>query len=63
MNVMVSWIRQGEPTTAILDFIELPRSHSGQNMAEALVDTLNRYGIAHKVSAFHTQEIMKLTTE
>jgi hypothetical protein len=50
MNVFVTWIRNGEPITTILDFIELPKSHSGQNMAQALVNTLNHYGIAHKVS-------------
>jgi hypothetical protein len=53
MNIFVSWIRNGEPITTILDFIELPKSHSGKNMAQALVNTLNRYGIAHKVST-HT---------
>jgi hypothetical protein len=50
MNVLVSWIREDRPVTAILDFIELAKSHSGKNMAEALVNTLDRYGIAHKVS-------------
>ena len=50
MSVLVTWIRDGEPLTAMLDFIELAKSHSGRNMAEALVDSLNRYGIAHKVS-------------
>lgn len=60
MNVLVSWIRHDEPVTTILDFIELPKSHSGRNMAEALVVTLNRYGIAHKVSSFCKRR-MKLT--
>ena len=50
MNVLVTWIRDGEPVTALLDFIELAKSHSGQNMAKALVETLNHYRIAHKVS-------------
>jgi hypothetical protein len=50
MNVLVSWIREDHPVTAMLELIELAKSHSGNNMAEALVDTLNRYGIAHKVS-------------
>jgi len=50
MNILVTWIRQDKPVTAILDFIELAKSHTGQNMAEAFVDTLTRYGIAHKVS-------------
>ena len=51
MNVLVTWIRDGEPVTALLDFIELAKSHSGHNMAEALVETFNRYGIAYKVSS------------
>ena len=32
----------------MLDFIELAKSHSGQNMAKAFVDTLECYRIAHK---------------
>jgi len=50
MNILVSWIRNNEPVTTILDFIELPRSHSGENMAEAFVEAVTHYGIAHKVS-------------
>ena len=50
MNVLVSWIRNNEPVTGILDFIELPKSHSGENMAKAFFDAVTRYGIAHKVS-------------
>ena len=48
MNVLVTWIREDQPVTAMLDFIELAKSHSGQNMVKALVDTRERYGIAHK---------------
>jgi hypothetical protein len=50
MNMLVMWIQDGEPVTALLNFIELAKSHLGHNMAEALVETFNRYGIAHKVS-------------
>jgi len=32
----------------MLDFIELAKSHSGQNMVKPFVDTLEHYGIAHK---------------
>lgn len=49
MNILVTWIRHDQPVTALLDFIELAKSHSGRNMAEAFVNTLDRYGIAHKV--------------
>ncbi|KAE9400082.1 hypothetical protein BT96DRAFT_786804, partial [Gymnopus androsaceus JB14] len=41
MSIIVTWLRKlengiGELTTTILDFIELPCSHSAENMAEAL---------------------------
>ena len=63
MNVFVTWIRKEEPITTILDFIELPKSHTGRNMAQALVDTLNRYGIAHKVSTCSIREETMLTKD
>lgn len=55
MSVVVTWLRKSEEgteelTTTLLDFIELPRSHSGENMAEALAKTLREYGIDGKVS-------------
>ena len=49
MNLLVTWVQDGQLITTLLDFIELGRSHSGYNMAEAFVDTLKRYGIEHKV--------------
>jgi hypothetical protein len=33
----------------ILDFVELPRSHSGVNLAEAFAQVLKDFGIEHKV--------------
>ena len=48
---------------AMLDFIELAKSHTGWNMAEALVDSLNRYGIAHKVSISYICRDKKCTYE
>jgi len=50
MNILVTWVREGQPITTLLDFIELGKSHSGRNMAKALVDTLKHYGIEHMVS-------------
>lgn len=38
-----------EPTTTILDFVELPSSHLAENMAEALT-ILKEYGLDGKVS-------------
>jgi len=42
------WIWEDQPVTAMLDFIELAKSHSGQNMVKPFVDTLEHYAIAHK---------------
>lgn len=55
MSIVVSWLQKSEDgteelTTTLLDFIELPCSHSGENMAEALAKTLREYGIDGKVS-------------
>jgi hypothetical protein len=60
MNILVSWVHDNQPVTAMLDFIELAKSHSGQNMAEAMVSTLNRYRIAHKVSCSYIQAFQDL---
>lgn len=55
LSITVTWLRKDskgneELTTAILDFVELPCSHSARNMAEAVTKTLKGYGIARKVS-------------
>lgn len=39
-----------EKVTHLLDFVELPHSHSGDNMAEAVQNVLREYGIKDKVS-------------
>jgi len=62
MNVLVSWIRNNEPVTGILDFIELPKSHSGENMAKAFFEAVTRYGIAHKVSNWFLRRSQILIT-
>lgn len=56
MNITVTWPRKGkdgkeELTTKILDFFELPVSHSAENMAEAVVKVLRAYGIEDKVNS------------
>lgn len=55
MSITVTWLRKDsegseELMTTILDFIELPCSHSAKNMAEAVTKLLKEYGIADKVS-------------
>lgn len=56
MNILVMWIREDQPITAMFNFIELAKSHSGQNMAKAFVDTLEHYRIAHKVGTSSIEE-------
>ena len=55
MSITISQTRKGkdgkeELVTHLLDFIELPCSHSGVNMAEALAKVLKEYGIEDKFS-------------
>lgn len=55
MSISVSRLRKREdgveePITHVLDFIELPCSHTGRNMAECVVRVLEEYGIQNKVS-------------
>lgn len=55
MSIATSRIRthddgREEAATHLLDFIELPHSHSGDNMAEAVHNVLVEYGIEDKVS-------------
>jgi hypothetical protein len=50
-----------ELTTLLLDFIELPFSHSAENMAEVLVKILKEYGIEEKVSDNNLETKLKLT--
>ncbi|KAE9385925.1 hypothetical protein BT96DRAFT_754853, partial [Gymnopus androsaceus JB14] len=54
MSIVIVWLRkldngEEELTTTILDFIELPCSHSAENMAEVLAKVLKEYGIDGKV--------------
>ena len=41
-----------EPVIHLLDFVELPCSHTGLNMAKCVVNVLKEYGIEDKVSMF-----------
>ncbi|KAE9402042.1 hypothetical protein BT96DRAFT_816998, partial [Gymnopus androsaceus JB14] len=55
MSIETTWLRRmkdgtEELTTTLLDFVELPCSHSAENMAEALDKTFKEYGIDGKVS-------------
>lgn len=55
MSIAINRVRKRddgteETVTHLLDFIELPYSHSDDNMAEAVEKVLTEYGIEHKVS-------------
>jgi hypothetical protein len=41
---------EGSPISFILDFVELPKSHSGKNMAEEFARILSHFDIEDKVS-------------
>ncbi|KAF8235491.1 hypothetical protein L208DRAFT_1206324, partial [Tricholoma matsutake] len=39
---------QGHPITIVLDVVEVPKSHSGMNLAIAFAEVLRDFGIEHK---------------
>ena len=47
---MVHFEQRGEPMCLLLDIVEVAKSHSGVNLAQAFADILKSYGISHKVS-------------
>ncbi|KAF5365839.1 hypothetical protein D9757_012804 [Collybiopsis confluens] len=54
MSVITSWPRKQadgkeDLFTTLLDFVELPVSHSGENMASAVAEILKSYGIEDKL--------------
>lgn len=46
----VHFEQEGVPFSLLLDFLALPKSHSGMNLAIAFEGLLNDFGIADKVS-------------
>ena len=41
---------EGTPISMLLDLVEVPKAHSGVNLAEAFVNILDEFGIEDKVS-------------
>jgi len=39
----------GKPLAFLLDIVEVPKSHSGENLATAFAEILKAYGIQDKV--------------
>ena len=46
----VHFEHEGVPISMLLDLVEVPKSHSGVNLAEAFVKVLQEFGIEDKVS-------------
>jgi len=46
---MVHLERAGKPFSFLLDIIELPKSHTGENLATAFVTVLQNFGVDEKV--------------
>jgi hypothetical protein len=50
VTITVHLHQEGEALRAVLDIIEVAKSHSGKNLAEALLKVLNDFEIPEKVS-------------
>lgn len=48
--VTVHFEHKGKPMCLLLDIVEVPRSHSGRNLAAAFTKILDDFGISDKVS-------------
>jgi hypothetical protein len=48
--ITVHFEHEGVPISMLLDLVEVARSHSGVNLAEAFADVLGEFGIEDKVS-------------
>jgi len=50
MAITVHFEHEGKPMAMLLDLIEVPRSHSGANLAEAFIEVLQAFRVEDKVS-------------
>ena len=48
--VTVHFEQDGVPISMLLDIVEVPRSHSGLNLAKAFANILEDFGVSDKVS-------------
>lgn len=46
----VHFEQDGVPVSMLLDLVEVPRSHSGLNLAKCFRDILEEFGVSDKVS-------------
>lgn len=47
--ISVHFELNGEPMSMLLDLVEVARSHSGLNLAQAFSDVIHEFGLEHKV--------------
>ena len=50
MAIMVHFEHEGQPMAMLLNLVEVLRSHSGANLAEAFLDVLRAFGVEDKVN-------------
>ena len=50
--ITVHFERDGKPVAMLLDIVNVPKSHTGVNLARAFAKVLNNFGISDKVSTF-----------
>jgi hypothetical protein len=55
MAITVHFEKNGTPMALLLDLVEVPKSHTGVNLANAFVEVLEAFGIKDKVSDSNTR--------
>ena len=53
MAITVHLEQNGEPLAMLLDLVEVPKSHTGYNLALAFVKVLKDFGISDKVMTIY----------
>jgi hypothetical protein len=62
MAITVHFEHKGHPMAMILDLVEVPRSHSGENLAKAFVEVLRAFGVKDKVNIHYLVTAIQLTS-
>ena len=55
LSPFVHMEHKGKPVSMLLNLVEVVKSHSGKNLAEAFEKVLKDFGISDKASSFFTQ--------
>jgi hypothetical protein len=55
MAITVHFEKNGTPMALLLDLVEVPKSHTGVNLANTFVEVLEAFGIKDKVSDSNTR--------